>query len=134
MELSDRIPSPPTHTASGVILARDLFGVQDEEILQTIENHTLGRRGMIQSGCIIFGAGIIDPGRKNTSEEELQLVRRENQDRTVGKTCDYLSLRGDLIMARNRLIHRRMILKRNWAMQMGSQNRPSAQDNNLIAA
>ncbi|WP_017749493.1 bis(5'-nucleosyl)-tetraphosphatase (symmetrical) YqeK [Scytonema hofmannii] len=36
------------------ILARDTFGVNDEEVLQAIANHTLGRPGMSPLSCIVF--------------------------------------------------------------------------------
>lgn len=132
----DRVKRSPPHPSLpqiGAILARDRLGVQDEEILPAIENHTFGRAGMSRIGCIMFVADSIDPGRGNCSElEELQLVSRENLARAVWETCNY-SITGYL-MAINRLIHLRMILMRNWATQMASRNRRSAQDNNLIVA
>jgi predicted HD superfamily hydrolase involved in NAD metabolism len=71
------------HPQLSAIVARDRFGVQDEEILQAIENHTLGRPGMIRISCIVFLADSIDPRREQTSELEA---------RAAGESGKYCSI------------------------------------------
>lgn len=106
------------HAEVGAIVARNLFQVKDEEILQAIENHTLGRPGMSRLSCIVFLADTIEPGRGNTPElEALRQKAQESLYQAVWLACDY-SLR--LLLDTNRLIHQRTIQTRNWALQMAS--------------
>ena len=120
------------HPLLGAIVARDRFGVQDEEILQEIENHTLGRPGTLRIGCIVFQADSIDLGRGQTSElKAWGLVSWKNIAQAVWESGDYYL---KYLMNINRLIQHRTVLQQNWAMQMASRNRPSAQDNNFITA
>lgn len=120
------------HAQVGAIVARDEFGVQDEEILLAIENHTLGRPGMSSLSCIVFLADSLEPGRGDTSElEALRQVSRQNLYQAVWQTCDY-SLKS--LIDTYRLIHPRAILTRNWAMQMASDKQSVAEGNNLTSA
>jgi predicted HD superfamily hydrolase involved in NAD metabolism len=121
------------HAQVGAIVARDQFGVQDEEILQAIQNHTLGRPGMSLLSCIVFLSDSLEPGRGYTLElEALRQVSRQNIYRAVWQTCDY-SLK--YLMETHRLIHPRAILTRNWAMAMAShQRQPADNHQNYIPA
>lgn len=119
------------HAQVSAIVAREEFGVQDQEILHAIENHTLGRPGMSLLSCIVFLADSLEPGRGDTSElEALRQVSRQNLYQAVWQTCDY-SLKS--LIDTYRLIHPRAILTRNWAMQMAS-DKQSAAGNNLTSA
>lgn len=103
------------HADVSAIVARDTFGVEDEEVLQAIANHTLGRPGMSILSCIVFLADSLEPGRGDTPElENLRLVSRENIDRAVWKTSDY-SLK--FLIESYCLIHPRTIATRNWFLQ-----------------
>src|SRR4028119_1042942 len=62
------------HADVSAIVARDTFGVEDEEVLQAIANHTLGRPGMSVLCSIVFLADSLEPGRGDTSE--LQALRQ----------------------------------------------------------
>ncbi len=106
------------HAEVSAIVARDRFGVQDEEILQAIRNHTLGRFGMSLLSCTVFLADSLEPGRGNSGElEALRQESRQNLYQAVWGTCDY-SLK--YLIETHRLIHPRTILTRNWAMQIAS--------------
>jgi predicted HD superfamily hydrolase involved in NAD metabolism len=115
------------HAQVGAIVARNQFGVQDEEILQAIQNHTLGRPGMSLLSCIVFLSDSLEPGRGYTLElEALRQISRKNIYRAVWQTCDY-SLK--YLMETHRLIHPRAILTRNWAMAMASHQQHPADNN-----
>jgi predicted HD superfamily hydrolase involved in NAD metabolism len=104
------------HADVGAIVARDEFGVCDEEILQAVRNHTLGRPGMSFLSCVVFLADSLEPGRGNTSQlEHLRQLSWQDLYSAVWQTCDY-SIQ-HLIVSR-RLIHPRAVLTRNWAMEM----------------
>lgn len=103
------------HADVGAIVARDTFGVQDEEVLQAIANHTLGRPGMSLLSCTVFLADSLEPGRGNT--EELQALRQiscQNLYQAVWLTCDY-SLK--YLISNHCLIHPRTVATRNWFLQ-----------------
>jgi predicted HD superfamily hydrolase involved in NAD metabolism len=103
------------HAQVSAIVARDTFGVEDEEVLQAIANHTLGRPGMSLLSCIVFVADTLEPGRGDTPElEALRKLSRQNLEQAVWLTCDY-SLK--FLLKTHCLIHQRTIATRNWFLQ-----------------
>ncbi|MBD2058350.1 bis(5'-nucleosyl)-tetraphosphatase (symmetrical) YqeK [Oculatella sp. FACHB-28] len=108
----DRANPHLLHADVGAIVARDQFGIQDEEVLQAIANHTLGKPGMSPLSCIVFLADSLEPGRGNTSElNALRQISQQDLPQAVWMTCD-ASIQ-DLV-AKHRLIHPRTVLTRNW--------------------
>jgi predicted HD superfamily hydrolase involved in NAD metabolism len=103
------------HADVSAIVARNTFGVKDEEVLQAIANHTLGRPGMSLLSCIVFLADSLEPGRGSTPElEALRQISYQNLDQAVWLTCDY-SLK--FLLETHCLIHPRTIATRNWFLQ-----------------
>ena len=51
------------HARLGAVIAEEEYGVTDQEILQAIRNHTLGRVGMSLMDKIIYVADKIEPSR-----------------------------------------------------------------------
>ena len=103
------------HADVSAIVARKEFGVQDDQILQAIANHTLGTPGMDELSCVIYLADSLEPGRGNTPElESLRMLCKENLERAVWQTADY-SIQH--LLAAGRLIHPRTISTRNWFLQ-----------------
>jgi predicted HD superfamily hydrolase involved in NAD metabolism len=103
------------HAKVGAIVARDEFGVHDQTILQAIRNHTLGAPGMDALSCVVFLADSLEPGRGETLElEQLRQACWQDLHRAVWLTCDY-SL--SVLLSTHRLIHPRMVLTRNWALE-----------------
>lgn len=117
------------HAEVGSLLARDLFGVNDEEVLQAIANHTLGRPGMSSLSCIVFLGDSIEPGRGNTPElENLRQTAKQSLHQAVWLTCDY-SLK--YLLNTHCLIHPRTIQTRNWALQIASRKQQLAEESAL---
>lgn len=102
------------HAEVSAIVARDTFGVKDEEILQAIANHTLGTPGMSRLSCIVFLADSLEPGRGDTPELEVLRQSCHNLYQAVWLTCDY-SLK--FLLETHCLIHPRTIATRNWFLQ-----------------
>ncbi|NCJ07214.1 HD domain-containing protein [Synechococcales cyanobacterium C] len=103
------------HAAVSAVVAQQEFGVQDAEILAAIAHHTLGEPGMSPLSCVVFLADSLEPGRGDTPElKELRKVAHHNLQRAVWMTCDRTLAH---LIAQKLLIHPRMILTRNWAMQ-----------------
>jgi predicted HD superfamily hydrolase involved in NAD metabolism len=104
------------HADVSAIVAQEQFGVEDEEILSAIANHTLGRPQMSDLSCVIFVADALEPNRGDTSElNEMRETVYKNLHRGVQQTSDY-SLR--YLIEKRRLIHPRTIMTRNWALQV----------------
>jgi predicted HD superfamily hydrolase involved in NAD metabolism len=100
------------HADVGAIVARDEFGVTDEEILDAIRNHTLGKPQMSALSCIVYLADGLEPGRGTSLElEELRRLSRQDLIEAMWKAADY-SLSG-LLQSRH-LIHPRTVQTRNW--------------------
>lgn len=103
------------HAEVGAIVAREEFGIEDEEILDAISNHTLGRPEMSLLSCVVYLADTLEPGRGHTPElEALRQLSSQDLYRAVWQTSDY-TIR--YLLTTQRLIHPRAILTRNWALQ-----------------
>ena len=83
------------HSKAGLVVARDKYGINDEDILSSISNHTTGRPGMSLLEKIVFVADYIEPNRTNLPG--LEQIRREaftNIDAAIALICkntlDYL--------------------------------------------
>ncbi|MBF1991061.1 bis(5'-nucleosyl)-tetraphosphatase (symmetrical) YqeK [Fischerella thermalis] len=110
------------HADVSAIIARESFGVQDEEVLQAIANHTLGRPGMSPLSCIVFLADTLEPGRGDSAE--LQALRKTsfaNLERAVWLTCDYTF---KFLLESPSLIHPRAVATRNWFLQKSKTKQP----------
>lgn len=113
------------HADVSAIVARDTFGVNDEEVLQAIANHTLGRPEMSLLSCIVFLADSLEPGRGNTPElETLRKISYQNLYQAVWLTSDY-SLK--FLLEKQCLIHPRTIATRNWFLQQVKNKQPVVQ-------
>ncbi|HAC62976.1 MAG TPA: phosphohydrolase [Cyanothece sp. UBA12306] len=103
------------HADVSAMVAKEQFGMTDEEVLKAISNHTLGSPKMSKLSCIVFVADTIEPHRGNTPE--LTMIRQvswKNIYQSVRQTCDY-SLK--YLLNGHRIIDPRVILTRNWALQ-----------------
>lgn len=106
------------HAEVGAIVARDQFQVEDPEILDGIRNHTLGQPQMSPLSCVIFLADSLEPGRGDQAElKQLRKVCASNLYQGVWLTCDFTMSR---LIQNRKLIHPRMIMTRNWALQADS--------------
>lgn len=113
------------HADVSAIIARDTFRVKDEEVLQAIANHTLGRPGMSALSCIVFLADSLEPGRGNTPElEALRQISYQNLHQAVWLSCDY-SLK--FLLETQCLIHPRTVATRNSFLQTGKNKQPLVQ-------
>lgn len=103
------------HAEVSAIVAKNTFGVNDEEVLQAIANHTLGRPGMSLLSCIIYLADSLELGRGDTSQlETLRQLSHQDLDKAIWLTSDY-SLK--FLLETHCLIHPRTISTRNWFLQ-----------------
>lgn len=72
------------HGPVGAVIARQEFGIEDEEVLNSIRYHTTGRSGMSTLEKIIYVADMIEPGREFPGIEHLRRIAFENIDEIMG--------------------------------------------------
>ncbi len=92
------------HSKAGSVLARNIYYIEDEDILSAIYYHTVGRPEMTLLEKIIFTADFIEPSRTQPSDPPLEAIRQaafENIDLAVFYTADstvkYLTEKGCFI-------------------------------------
>jgi predicted HD superfamily hydrolase involved in NAD metabolism len=77
MELQN--PTALLHAKVGSFLAKEKYGIEDEDVLNAIRYHTTGRPCMSTLEKILYIADYIEPGRKHASNL-LQIRRMAFQD------------------------------------------------------
>lgn len=68
------------HGKIGAEMSREIFGIDDEDILNAIAYHTTGRAGMSTLEKIIFLADAIEPGRHYPGVEEIRKAAETDLD------------------------------------------------------
>lgn len=102
------------HAEIGAVVAQREFKIKDPEILTAIANHTLGAPGMSKLSCVVFIADVLEPNRGDSAQlAAMRIVAQENLYKCVQQTSDY-SL--EYLLSKQKIIHPRTILTRNWAL------------------
>ncbi len=83
------------HAKVGAFLAKEKYGIQDEEILSAVRYHTTGRPRMTLLEKIVFIADYIEPSRKTAPNlDEVRTLAFQNLDialcKILSDTLDYL--------------------------------------------
>ena len=86
------------HGKAGAAIAKEKFGIEDEEILEAIKYHTTGKPGMSKLAKIIYIADNAEPNRKQSTREYreriLDLPLDAAMKEMVEEHVDYLQKRG----------------------------------------
>lgn len=78
------LESPPIwHAPAGALMARDQFGITDQEILDAIQYHTTGRPGMGLVEAIVFLADYMEPGRTQPGVEQIRQLATTNLEGAI---------------------------------------------------
>jgi predicted HD superfamily hydrolase involved in NAD metabolism len=108
------------HGLAGAIIAKQVFKVKDEDILNAITYHTTGRKNMSSLEKIIYLADYIEPSRDFPGVDVLRDMSLKNLDKALfiafDNTINYVIKKGqllhlDTIVARNDLILRNSFLE-----------------------
>ncbi|AOV07924.1 bis(5'-nucleosyl)-tetraphosphatase (symmetrical) YqeK [Sporosarcina ureilytica] len=82
------------HGPVGAIIARETFGINDEDVLNAVRFHTTGRANMSMLEKILFIADLIEPGRQFPGVDELREKSKGSIDKAmyycIGHSIDYL--------------------------------------------
>lgn len=85
------------HAPLSASLARELFGVDDGEVLSAIGKHTLGAERMSPLDCVVYLADALEPGRDFPEREALEELARRDlpgaMHATIASSLRYLSAR-----------------------------------------
>ncbi len=98
------------HAPVGAFLLAREQGLDDEDILGAVRNHTLGRVGMTDLEKVLFLADMIEPGRDFPGIERLRCLAWKDLNQGMIQAIE-LTLR--YCMDQGRLIHPRTVLVRN---------------------
>lgn len=92
-----------THSFLGAVLAKDMFGIDDEDILNAIKYHTTGRAGMSNLEKIIYLADFFEPSRTYFEGiNEIKEFAYTNLDKAVAFSLNHTI---NYNKNKNRLIH-----------------------------
>ena len=92
-----------THAFLGAELARDMFGVTDEEVLGAIRYHTTGKPDMTKLEKIVYLADFFEPSRQYFDGiKEIKQYAYEDLDTAVAFSLDHTI---EYNRSKNRLIH-----------------------------
>jgi len=100
MPIDDFERANPTvlHARLGAELARERFGVKDEDVLHAIRTHTLGSNVMSALDVIVYLADALEPGRRFEERAGLERLAMRDLDaamrETLRATVDYLEAQG----------------------------------------
>lgn len=89
-------PSALLHAKAGAVLAKEEYGIDDEDILNAIKYHTTGRPNMSSLEKILYIADYIEPGRKHAPNlKQIRSMAYQDLDKTLFKiledTLSYLA-------------------------------------------
>lgn len=76
------------HGEIGALLAKIDYGIEDEEILNAIKVHTMGKENMSMLEKIIFIADYIEPGRKFPGVEAIRKLAYKDIDKAIMQALD----------------------------------------------
>lgn len=77
------------HSKVGAYLAEHKYGIQNQDILNAIRNHTTGRQGMSLLEKIVFVADYVEPGRTQAPNlAEIRQLAFEDIDRALLKILE----------------------------------------------
>lgn len=78
------------HQFTGYLYAKNIVGIEDEDILNAIRFHTTGRRKMSLLEQIIFTADTVSEDRTYPEAEELRKLAFENIDECMIEVCRFI--------------------------------------------
>ncbi len=113
LEIADFQPQI-LHGFAGAVYARNVFRIEDIEILDAIKYHTVGRRNMSLLDKVIYVADIIEPSRKCSKIDEIRIEAEKNIDDAILKEIENKIA---FLISKNIPIHINTIEMRNYIIE-----------------
>lgn len=110
------------HAPLGAIFVKEIFDIDDEEILCAVKYHTTGRENMSVLEKIIYIADFIEPNRSYSEAEEVRRLAKIDIDKAALKEADMVI---KFNIAKGKIIHPDTIHTRNYLLKIineGKQN------------
>lgn len=105
------------HGLVGSIIAREVMGIEDEDILSAIRYHTTGRKNMSILEKIIYIADYIEPLRKFNGVEELRSLSEMDLDAAVIQSLENTI---KYVIIQKELLHTDTVEARNYLLSKHS--------------
>lgn len=101
------------HGILGPVIAYEIYGVTDKEILDAIYWHSTGKAGMTPLEKIVFVADYIEPGRKFDNIIKARKIAYEDLNRSILMLADLTIAQ---VILKKGLLHPETINARNYAL------------------
>lgn len=102
------------HGLAGAIIAKELMGIEDEDVLNSSIYHTTGRKNMTLLEKIIYIADYIEPSRDFPGVEDLREITFNNLDegllKAFNNTIKYVVEKGGIL-------HKRTVEARDYLLK-----------------
>ena len=105
IEVDEIMRSQPdlTHSFLSAAIAKSVFGIDDNDMLNAISYHTTGRHGMSMLEKILLLADITEPDRGRSKEiDELRKLSQQNLNKAVYMA---IKIKLDFAMTQGKMIH-----------------------------
>lgn len=103
------------HAPLGAVVAREVFGILDKDVLNSVTFHTTGRPEMSLLEKIIYVADFTEPGRIYPEAEEIRELSYIDIDKAVLKETDMVI---KFTVDRGRAIHPATVITRNYYLKL----------------
>ena len=103
------------HAPCGAVLAKEIFDIEDADVLNAVKYHTVGRPGMTLLEKIIYVADFIEPTRSFKEAEVLRKTAFEDLDRAVLNEADMV-IKWNI--DRGKSIHPDTVITRNYYLKL----------------
>ena len=113
-EVEIRLPKL-LHGIIGEYLAKEMYGVTDEEVLGAIRWHTTGKAGMNLLEKIIYIADYIEPLRSFDGIETMRRIAFEDLERCI-VYCSESTIK--FILKKGVLLHKNTVDTRNYSLML----------------
>ncbi len=98
------------HAPVSAIIAKNKYGINDEEVLSAIACHTTGKENMSLLDRIVFVSDLIEPNRKYTGVEEIRSAVNANFELGTIKVFDRAIM---FVLEKGGLLHPNTVYARN---------------------
>ncbi len=104
------------HAPLGAYYAKNVFGIDDEEIFDAMYYHTTAKADMPLLTKIIYVADVIEPNRSYPGVDELRKLAFEDIDLAVLEILDFTIIK---LLKNGRLLHNGTVSARNYLIEKG---------------
>lgn len=104
------------HGFAAAAVVKKEFGIEDEEILEGIKYHTVGRRGLSLFAKIIYIADAIEEDRDYPGVDKIRELVKENLDAGI---LYELNRKLKYLIEKDGIIHLNTLDMRNWLLKPG---------------